>query len=354
MKGMELCRRFYEECVGGVLALNYPKLRYSAGLLGFGSDVLGYDDEVSQDHMWGPRLYIFIAQNERISSTELLDALSRNLPRSFMGYPVGFGAADEHGISAMGSDDGVFRPMINICTFADFLSENLGIADVDNLTAAHWLAFSEHKLLSLKKGQLFRDDLNIADILKKLDYYPRDVWLYMLMSDWSCLAEERAFVKRTAACGDEIGSRIVCARLAHRIMHLCFLYERRYAPYSKWFGVAFGELKCAGRVKPVLQKALATDSILEREELIARAQSLLIEMHNACEITPPISAALHPYYTRDITVADADLVYEALVDLLSATQLRDVPPIGALSNVGNLVVLTEDPANLERIMRLYI
>ena len=36
--------------------------------------------------------------------------------------------------------------------------------------------------------------------------------------------------------------RIVTARMAEKLMRLCFLIERRYAPYSKWFGAAFSRL----------------------------------------------------------------------------------------------------------------
>ena len=284
----------------------------------------------------------------------LMKTFCEDLPRRFRGFPVGFGQADEHGISSMEDTESAFRPMINISTFDDFMNKNLGVADVDQIGLFHWLAFSEHKLLTLKKGRLFRDDLKIAETLKKLDYYPREVWLYMLMSDWSCICEERAFVKRTAARGDEIGSRIVCARLSHRIMHLCFLYERKYAPYSKWFGIAFDELVSAPTVKPLLEKAMDTGSFLEREKYIARAQATLIDIHNAGALTDPIPSALHPYYTRDILVADADLVCRALKEALSDTPLGGIPPIGAISNVGNLVALSEDPLNLNRIMRLYM
>jgi hypothetical protein len=353
MKGMELCRRFYNECVRGIISEKFPELKYSAGLLGFGSDVLGYDDEVSQDHMWGPRLYIFLNEGEKITSEAIYAALSANLPRKFLGYSVGFGEPDEKGISAMGADDGTLRPMVTIQTFGDFLKSNFGIGDVYGLTAAHWLAFSEHKLLSLQAGELFRDDLNISAKLDALKYYPHDVWLYLLMSDWSCLAEERAFVKRTSSRGDALGSRIVCARLAHRIMHLCFLYEKQYATYSKWFGTQFDRLHSAPRIKPLLEKALSADDQLEREAAIAQAQSELIKIHNESGITPHIPNEVHSYYTRDIQVADSDLVSLALESVLNGTALAHLPPVGSLSTVGNLVALTENPENICRIMDFY-
>lgn len=59
LKGLKLCEGFFNDCARAILDESFPELRYSAGLIGYGSDVLGYDDAVSTDHMWGPRFYLF-------------------------------------------------------------------------------------------------------------------------------------------------------------------------------------------------------------------------------------------------------------------------------------------------------
>lgn len=51
--GIELGRRFYREAVEPILQRTFPDLRYSAGLIGTGSEVLGFDTERSSDHHWG-------------------------------------------------------------------------------------------------------------------------------------------------------------------------------------------------------------------------------------------------------------------------------------------------------------
>lgn len=43
-------------------------------------------------------------------------------------------------------------------------------------------------------------------------------------------------------------------------MQICFLMERQYAPYPKWFGSAFGQLDCASHLKPVLERVLRSAS----------------------------------------------------------------------------------------------
>ena len=353
MQGMELCRRFYEDCVRGVLARRFAGMEYSAGLLGFGSDVLGYDDEVSRDHMWGPRLYIFLDGSGAHRAGEVYAALARELPRRFMGFSVDFGTPDGGGISAMREGGEELHPLIRIGALGDYLASELGVTGAQGLRAADWLALSEHKLLTLREGRLFHDGLGLERELRGFYYYPHEVWLYLLMSDWACLAEERAFVKRTASRGDELGSRIICARIAQRIMHLCFLYERRYAPYAKWLGTAFAGLGSARRVAPLLERALGAGDPLERERAIAEAQAAMIELHNEAGLTAPVSPELHRYYGRDILVADSDSVQGALRELLRGTELESLPPLGSLSAVGNLVELTESADNLARVRAIY-
>jgi hypothetical protein len=55
MKGLDLCEAFFNEIAQPILSTNFPFLRYSAGVIGYGSDVIGFDDAMSTDHMWGLR-----------------------------------------------------------------------------------------------------------------------------------------------------------------------------------------------------------------------------------------------------------------------------------------------------------
>ena len=63
-----------------------------------------------------------------------------------------------------------------------------------------------------------------------------------------------------------MGAALIGARLVRDVMHLCFLMERQYAPYPKWFGTAFKQLSHAASLAPVLQQALSAGSWQEREE----------------------------------------------------------------------------------------
>ena len=124
----------------------------------------------------------------------------------------------------------------------------------------------QQPLLEVTAGGVFHDGLGeLIPMREKLAWYPHDVWLYLLASQWMRIAQEEPFVGRCAEAGDELGSRIVAGRIVRDLMRLCFLIERRYAPYSKWLGTAFARLDCASE--------LATNPALgdgRREILAAR------------------------------------------------------------------------------------
>ena len=62
-------------------------------------------------------------------------------------------------------------------------------------------------------------------------------------------------------------------------MSLCFLMEKQYAPYPKWFGIAFKELQCAEQLWPVLWRAQIASTWQERETVLCKAYEMLAHMH---------------------------------------------------------------------------
>lgn len=55
LKGLDLCEQVFHNVAGPVPEKDFPSLEYSAGLIGYCSDGLGFDDEFSANHMWGER-----------------------------------------------------------------------------------------------------------------------------------------------------------------------------------------------------------------------------------------------------------------------------------------------------------
>ncbi len=354
--GRVLSREFYKQLVAPILSTKCKNLQYTACLLGYGSDVLGYDDVISTDHMWGPRLYIFITEKNLIHKEYIIDILAKQLPHKFMGYDVNFSKPDasDNGIRHMEeSSDEVIAPLIFIDTIENYLKNYLGTSNLSNLTDLDWLSFSEHKLLSLTKADIYEDNLGLSEILSPLSFYPNTVKKYLLASNWSLIAEEQAFVKRNMCIKEKTGSIIIAARIVERIMRLCFLYSNTYAPYSKWFSKSFNSLAVPDDLKKQLELALTAKSYEARENAMIKALVYVAEIHNESNITRRIEPNITTYFERNIQVIFADRYAEAIRKTYEGSNLFNAPLIGSMSQVANFTKLFDNPIYRDRNKELY-
>jgi len=96
--GVRLAGEFSAEVVRPLLEAEVPGLGYAAALIGAGSEVLGFDSERSTDHDWGPRLLVFLEDEEAERlGVAVHEMLGRRLPEVFGGYPVAFGVTRDPG-----------------------------------------------------------------------------------------------------------------------------------------------------------------------------------------------------------------------------------------------------------------
>lgn len=297
--GLQLSQAFYWEAVRPILEALFPSLPHSAALLGYGSDVIGLDTPVSLDHGWGPRLILFLAPDNFPAVQALVnEALRQNLPVRLRGYSTNFGVPDpaDNGVRPVHEiEHGPVEHLVAIHTIASFWQQELGADPYQPLAAVDWLTFQEHSLLSVTGGRVFYDGLGLEEVRQRFAYYPQEVWLYLLAAQWNLIGQEEAFVGRTSSVGDELGARVITGRQVERLMRLAFLMEKRYPPYSKWFGSAFRQLDCWAAMDPLLENAMSAGSYPEREDWLARAYSLAVEMHNGLGITSPLEARTRTY-----------------------------------------------------------
>lgn len=360
INGMDLCEGFFFDVAKKILDEQFPALQYTAGLLGYGSDVIQFDDEVSTDHMWGPRFYLFLDEGDICLKDNIMGAFSKRFPYEYKGYSVNFSVPDPNdgGVRhAQFIDNGDVSPLIFIYTIKEFLTSYLGVYPLNDIAPLDWLAFSEHRLLALSSGRIYVDMLGLAEELKQIKYYPDDVRDYLILSQWAVISQEQAFVKRTSSCGDEIGSCIITARITERLMRLCFLYLGVYAPYSKWFGSGFSRL-CERNtdvaiIKQELSKAITSTDMLDRENHIVTAQYLVGELHNKSGITDVVENKIQTYFGRDIKVISICNFVDAMARKLAGGAFYKIPPIGTLCQVGNFVEVSDDPRYAKEIAQMY-
>ena len=316
-----MSRLFYEEAVRPILEESFPRLRYAAARLGTGSEVLGFDTEMSSDHEWGPRVDLFVgAADYEAASEAVSETLRHKLPRLFRGYPTNFAPADpsdpvQHLRECEG---GPVNHKVGVYTPRGFFRGYLAFDIEQEIEPADWLTFPEQKLRTIISGGVFHDEIGLEELRRKFSYYPRDVWLYQLVSAWVRVGQEEHFMGRAGMVGDEIGSALIGARLVRDLVRLCFLMERTYAPYSKWFGTAFKQLSCAESLSPHLSAALAAREWQEREEHLVAAYRVVAEMHNKLGITEPLPTEPRDFFGRPFRVIAlhgfADALFSRIVD----------------------------------------
>lgn len=329
--GLELSRRFYLEAVRPILEAEFPSLPHSAALLGRGSEVLGFDDEMSGDHNWEPRVLLFVRDEDQARQGEAIaETLRQQVPPRF---------ADRATKYAIHTVRGYFLDHL------DF--------DVDReIEARDWLTFPEQRLRMITAGAVYHDEVGLEAVRDRFAYYPHDVWLYVLVAGWWRIHPEVNLVGRAGFAGDELGSAVIASRLVHDLMGLCFLMERQYAPYSKWFGTAFSRLSCGAELSPILRKVLQAETWQEREEALMTAYEVVAAMHNALQITPPVSTEVLQLWDRPFKVFWGDFpgALSAEIEDPVVKQLAERWPAGGIDQLRDVLW---NPRYRGQLLRLF-
>jgi hypothetical protein len=226
MKGLELSRQFYEtygkEMLEGSFSDYLPFI--SVGLVGAGSEVLGFDDEVSTDHDFKPAFCIFIPGEDVIDRKTAfqLERAYAKLPDEFMGYkrqklsPVG------------GARHGVIR-------LEDFLLQKTGKKD-GCLNTYEWLKIPSQYLLEVTKGELFFDGSGeFTRIREQLSVMPRDVRLKRLAGHLLLMSQAGQYNFPRMLKRKDMPSAGICAyEYVKNAIAAIYLINNEYMPYYKW------------------------------------------------------------------------------------------------------------------------
>lgn len=338
--GQELARCFYSEIIQDLI-----DVPHSAALLGEGAEVLGYDQPRSTDHSWGPRLQIFVESSE---VEKVTTAIEYRLPLEFRGYPVRFYSWQTKTV----------RHHIEVTTLDRWLISQLQISHPSELTPAKWLTIPQQHMLQFTAGAVFRDDLGkLQDLRRQLSWYPTDVWLWMMASQWHLIENTQPLLGRTLEASDLRGSLLVAFRLIRLIMEMSFLQERQYWPYLKWFGTAFSRLNIASTLGPILDIISQSNDYIVKENEINRALKLLGEQHNSLALTSVVSPMIINFEVginnavRPYRVLNAGDFVKACKNSISDDRLLGIPIVGSIDQLTHaddlLINFTSWPHKLE-------
>ena len=252
------------------------------------------------------------------------------LPEIFRGWPVRYyrwqtGRVEHH---------------VEVTTVGEWLRGQLGFDPRVSMPIGAWLSTPQQLLLEVTGGMVFRDDVGeLTAIRETLAWYPHDVWLWMMASQWQRLQDDESFIGRTAEVGDALGSRLVAARIAQGAVRLCFLQERRYAPYAKWLGSAFARLEAATEVGPLLE-ACSPPRTLQAANTPSCACTRCWPGGTTRSASPrPLSTATEPFEVgiggavRPFRVLNAERFVQACLASVGDEHLRRLPVVGSFDQL---------------------
>ncbi|MBX3001266.1 MAG: DUF4037 domain-containing protein [Caldilineaceae bacterium] len=359
-QGLELSKHFYWEAVRPILDAKFHGLVHAAALLGSGSEVLGFDDPMSSDHHWGPRVMIFLTEADHSSyASAMVELLRHKLPYEFYGYPTSFSEPDpnDNGVQHLQRvKSGPINHRVEVLTIRGFIHNYLNF-DIDQpIEAADWLTFPQQKLRTITAGMVYHDAIGLEEARARFAWYPHDLWLYLLAAGWARIGQEEHLMGRAGLVGDELGSALIGSRLVRDIMRLAFLMERQYAPYPKWFGTAFKQLACAETLADPLFKAQTALTWRQREAHLVDAYEILARMHNRLGITDPLPGKARPFFGRPFRVMALHGFTDALIAQIedpSVQQIAQRRPIGSVDLFSDSTDLLEAQHLRPRLRDLY-
>jgi hypothetical protein len=267
--GLEISQEFIERLLLPMLRESLPDDydRLAVAVVGTGSDVLGWDDEISRDHHWGPRANVMYvrADADRLRP-RLQTLLAEQLPATYREYPI---------LVNIGNLTGVCHG-----TVENFFGRFLGTDQIPS-QPIDWLALCEVDLFHVTAGKTVYDGLGeLSRRREALRYYPEDVWKKRI-ADWCMYVSGREApynLHRVSRRKDELTSTIYFGLCIKRMMELCFALNRKYAPYTKWLNQSFRSLpKYADRLAPLIDEAMAESAWDRRVRILIEANYVIAE-----------------------------------------------------------------------------
>jgi hypothetical protein len=225
MKGLELAEQYYEQIGRPMLEEQFPDVtgQMAVGLVGQGSECLGFDDALSTDHDFGPSFCIWLPREVYADCGAKIQAAYRALPQEFMGFP---GRVEEE----------FGQGRVGVLCLEDFYEEILGRSTVPG-TVNDWLALDEHALATATNGKVFADHLGKFSEIRQglLAYYPKEVWIRKVVNCLAKAAQAGQYnYARAMKRGERIAAELSLTEFIREVMQLVYLLNRTYAPYYKW------------------------------------------------------------------------------------------------------------------------
>lgn len=271
MKGLQLSRQYYEHIGYPMLASRFPELlpQMAIGLVGEGSECLGFDDDFSQDHDFGVGFCIWLPESTFNIYGKEVQAAYDALPAQFAGFygrNVTVGAGQRVGVFSI---EHFYRRYLNcVCP----------------QTAMDWLKIPMSYLATATNGEVFYDGNGEFSRIRMAlqQYYPEDVRRKKLAAKVFTMAQAGQYnYSRSLKRNDGGASYLALAEFVKATMAVLYLLNKAYMPFYKWVFRGSQELSqgqdTITKVRHLMTQADAYEKIQLIEAIAADAARYLID-----------------------------------------------------------------------------
>ncbi len=225
MFGLMLSKEFYENEARPLLISCLPDLmpHVAIGLVGEGSECFAFDDEISQDHDFGPGFCLWLPESEmKIWEKDIENFIEKLLP-VYKNFPT-----------RMSKQKRMDR--LGLLSIEAFYYKYTGLTRPPQ-TWQEWRTIPEHFLATATNGMIFHDPSmrfsNFRNAL--LDYYPEDVRLKKMAARLAVMAQAGQYnLVRAIKRQDQITCMLCVQKFSEAALSFTFLCNKKYMPFYKW------------------------------------------------------------------------------------------------------------------------
>jgi len=273
VKGLELAEHYYTVYGARMIQEKFSqhKDRIAAGLVGDGSECYGFDDEISQDHDWGPSFCLWLNKKDYEEIGPALQQEYESLPEQFKGFKR---LTSQWG----GGRVGVFE-------IGAFYSKFMGRPGTPKILE-QWLYLPEDYLSTCTNGKVFVDPLGEFSKIRKelLEFYPEDVRLVKIAARcMSCSQSGQYNYMRSIRHKEYFAANYSEIKFCSDIMSLVFLLNKQYAPFYKWRHRAVRSLAILGEfLYQKITDLISTSDFKRKNDIIEEISGEVIkEFHRS-------------------------------------------------------------------------
>ncbi len=238
MKGLVLAESFYTECFEPLVMAQHPELMdiIAAGLVGEGSECLGFDDKTSQDHDFGAGFCVWLPERLLPQWRDKILGLFLALPAEYKGYKNKFLDASQ-------------SERVGVFSIEEFYGRFLGIV-AKPTKLSEWRRMSPEFLASTTNGKVFHDKLGDFSSIRQelLAFYPDDIFKKKLARNLALMAQTGQYnALRMQERKDNGAVALSILHYVDNALSAYFLLEKKYKPFYKWSFHALKELSTDAR-----------------------------------------------------------------------------------------------------------